>query len=340
MDFRLPYWDWDTSAHRKIPDAYTAPNDTTNPLWDGARLMSPTDEIPDEDVGEAVMEAALTAGTFAEFGGTASGMGIPEGAPHGSVHVDVGGDMGTFDTAGRDPIFYAHHSNIDKMWSDWNKASSTHTNPTDSSFLNLRWNFYDENKVWRSITAAQVLNHENQLRYVYGPSEFMEKLWQILPCLLDWKLIRTDWSVNHPLKLSDEIQNRLVQTLEKNGRVRLHIRNLEVPIDKSAVYRIYTSSEAAKADEGPGSKGYLGAFPVVLNSQPAQHEQKEMKHNERNTRDVTINVTKPMLESLLRSTSPIELTYVERGAKGALRKPIAVRAKEVYFSTADIATET
>jgi tyrosinase-like protein/polyphenol oxidase-like protein len=79
------------------------------------------------------------------------------------------GDMGTFDTAARYPIFYAHHSNLDKMWSDWNKASSTHTNPTDASFLNLIWNFYDENKVWRSMTAAQVLNHENQLRYVYGP---------------------------------------------------------------------------------------------------------------------------------------------------------------------------
>jgi polyphenol oxidase len=333
MDFRLPYWDWDAAAHRKIPGAYTSPNDTTNSLWNGTRSMTPTDEIPDEDVGEAVMEAALTAGSFADFGGTASGSGIPEGAPHGSVHVDVGGDMGAFDTAARDPIFYAHHSNMDKMWSDWNKSSSTHANPTDSSFLNLTWNFYDENKLWRSITAAQVLNHENQLRYVYGPSEFTSKFLEILPCLLDWIVIRTDWSLNRPWKLAGGIQNRLVQTLEKGGRVRLHVHNLSVPIDKSAVYRIYTNSEAAKVDEGPGSNGYLGAFPVVLNSQ------RGMKHNEKNTRDVTINMSKRMVESLFRSPSPVQFTYVERGAKGAPRIPTAVRAREIYFSTADIATE-
>jgi len=335
MDFRLPYWDWDAPAHRKIPGAYTSPNDATNPLWNGTRAMTPSDEIPDEDVGEAVMDAALTAGSFAEFGGTASGSGIPEGAPHGSVHVDVGGfsgDMGSFDTAARDPIFYAHHSNVDKMWSDWNKASSTHTNPTDSSFLNLTWNFYDENKVWRSITAAQILNHENQLRYVYGPSEFTSKFLEILPCLLDWIVIRTDWSFNRRWKLPEEIQKRLIQMLEKGGRVRLHIRNLSVPTDKSAVYRIYANPEAAKADEGPGSNGYLGAFPVVLNSQ-------REKHNENSTRDVTINLSKQMLESFVRSPSRIELTYVERGAKGAPLRPTAVRAKELYFSTAAIATE-
>jgi hypothetical protein len=144
------------------------------------------------------MDAALEAADFTEFGGTATGSGIPEGAPHGSVHVDVDGDMGFFETAAKDPVFYAHHSNVDKIWSDWNKGSSSHTNPTSSAFLNLSWNFYDENKVWRSITAAQVLNHENQLRYVYGPSMFSE----ILPCLLDFVVIRTDWRVTRSLKLA------------------------------------------------------------------------------------------------------------------------------------------
>ena len=130
MNFRLPYWDWDTPSHRKLPGAYSDPNDNSNPLWNGTRSMDPTEEIPEEDVGEDVMEAALTADTFTEFGGTASGSGIPEGTPHGAVHVDVGGDMGFFDSAGKDPVFYAHHANVDKMWSDWNKASSIHTNPT------------------------------------------------------------------------------------------------------------------------------------------------------------------------------------------------------------------
>jgi polyphenol oxidase len=335
MDFRLPYWDWETSTHRKMPGAYTSPNDASNPLWNSTRLMSPTDEVPDEDVGDAVMEAALTAGSFEEFGGTASSSGIPEGAPHGSVHVDVGGDMGAFDTAGRDPIFYAHHSNVDKIWSDWNKASSTHTNPTDPAFLNLTWNFYDENKIWRSITAAQVLNHENQLRYVYGPSRLLEKLL----CLLDWIVIRTEWRVDRPWKLAPATQNQLVQTLDRGGRVRIHILNMSVPIDKSAVYRIYANPEAAKADEGPSGSGYVGSFPVVLNSLSDQQDHQRMKIKESDTRNVTINGSKRIMETLLHPQRPLELTYVERGAKGAAGHPIPVRAKEIYFSTADVAKE-
>jgi len=34
------------------------------------------------------------------------------------VHVDVGGlsgDMAFFETAAKDPIFYAHHSNVTKL---------------------------------------------------------------------------------------------------------------------------------------------------------------------------------------------------------------------------------
>jgi polyphenol oxidase len=337
-DFRLPYWDWDASTHRKMPDAYTSPNDASNPLWNSNRDMSPTDEIPDEDVGEDVMEAALTAANFVGsdgFGGTATDNGIPEMAPHGSVHVDVGGDMGFFDTAAQDPVFYAHHSNVDKMWSDWNKATSTHTNPTDSSFLNLTWNFYDENKVWRSITAAQVLNHENQLRYVYGPSTFSE----LLRCLVRWIDIDINWQFGRPLTLATATRNRLVQTLDKGGRVRMRIRDMSVPTDKSAVYRIYTNPEAAKANEGPGGNGYVGSFPVVLNSRPDQRGHQRMKHKERDTRDATIIVSKRIAETLLRTPRPLEFTYVERRGKGAAGHPIPVRAKRIHFSTANVTKE-
>jgi len=79
----------------------------TNRLWNGTRFMSPTDEVPDEDVGTAVMTGVMALATFPEFGGTASSSGAPEGTPHGAVHVDVGGDKGSFNTAGNDPVFYA-----------------------------------------------------------------------------------------------------------------------------------------------------------------------------------------------------------------------------------------
>lgn len=322
-DFRLPYWDWDVASHRKLPGAHTSPNNAGNPLWNATRVMTPTDELPEEDVGQAVMEAALTAGTFAEFGGTATSSGIPEGVPHGSVHVDVGGDMGYFDTAGRDPVFYAHHANVDKMWSDWNKAASTHTNPIDPAFLNLTWNFYDENKAWRSITAAQVLNHEAQLRYVYGPSTFAE----ILPCIFDWIIIRTDWRVSHTIKLATPMHQRMLQTVKRRGRVRLHIPQLSVPLDKSAVYRLYLNEDAAKGDKGPGGDDYLGTFAVVLNERKGQH-------NHQTTRNVVIPLTGATVDALGRTGPKQQLVFVERGAKQ--KNVIPVRAGDVHFSLADL----
>jgi polyphenol oxidase len=83
--------------------------------------------------------------------------------------------MGHLGFAGRDPIFYSHHGNIDKIWSRWNARSATTTtpayrNPTDPAFLSERWNFFDESQRVVSISAADVLNHQNNLRYSYPSS--------------------------------------------------------------------------------------------------------------------------------------------------------------------------
>lgn len=325
MEFRLPYWDWDVASHRKLPGAYTNPNNNTNPLWNSTRAMSPTDEIPEEDVGDDVMEAALEAANFAEFGGTASDNGIPEGAPHGSVHVDVGGNMGFFQSAARDPVFYAHHSNVDKMWSDWNKGSSSHTNPTDTAFLNLSWTFYDENKVLRTITAKQVLDHESQLRYVYGPSRFSE----ILPCLFDWIVVRTDWRNLRALRVTPAIRSSISKVQGSRARARLHLTGVTVPMDKSAVYRVYSSPEAARKDEGPGGDGYLGTIPVVLNHTGGQHIHKR-------TRNVVFNLSPRKVETLSRAQGAMQLTLVERGAKEDARRPIRVTAVDSFFTVADV----
>jgi len=326
MNLRLPYWSWENTSHRHLPPAYATPADASNPLWNGTRAMSATDSLPDEDVGHDVMEAALTAGTFGEFGGTATDNGIPEMAPHGSVHVDVGGsgDMGAFSTAARDPVFFAHHANIDKMWSDWNKSSSAHANPTTSDFLNLSWNFYDENKVWRSITAAQVLNHENQLRYKYGPSLLVENL----PCLIEWLPIPTDWRAS--LRPSPKIapSSKAARLLAQGNRIRLHLSDVQVPLEHSAVYRLYATAAAAREDRGTGSPGYLGTIPVVVSD-------REGRHAHSPTRDVTVTISRQKLDLLAKQEGSTGLSLVERRRGGAAKAVLPVRARDVQFSVAD-----
>jgi polyphenol oxidase len=323
-EFRLPYWDWEISTHRKMPSAYTSPDNSTNPLWNGTRAMSPADELPDEDVNEDVMEPVYSAANFGEFGGGVSYSGIPEGSPHGSVHVDVGGwagDMGAFDTAGRDPIFYAHHANVDKLWSDWNKGASSHENPSDATFLNLNWSFYDENKVWRSIKASQLLNHETQLRYNYGLSRFRE----ILPCILDWIIVRPPWRFDRAVVVEPKFRDQIMKALDERRPVRMHINHPQIPLDKSAVYRVYADPKEAEADAGPKSPAFLGVIPVVLNSREKHHPPKAPQ--------VVLNVSH-RIANLLRSPEGMRLAFVERPSKKEKveRKVQLLSARDVYFS--------
>jgi len=50
-----------------------------------------------------------------------------ENIPHGPVHLTEdpvqpdNEDMGTFYSASGDPIFFTHHTNIDHLWSVWQK---------------------------------------------------------------------------------------------------------------------------------------------------------------------------------------------------------------------------
>jgi hypothetical protein len=44
---------------------------------------------------------------------------------HGSVHGAVGGIMGTYNSP-KDPVFFLHHTFIDKIWADWQTISPAH----------------------------------------------------------------------------------------------------------------------------------------------------------------------------------------------------------------------
>ena len=325
-NFRLPFWGWDSTAFHKMPVPYVTPNNTTNPLFNSTRVLAPGTPLPDTDVGSAtipVISDVLGLATFDEFGGTASFGGIPEGSPHGSVHVDVGGDMGFFDTAGRDPIFYQHHGTVDKLWSDWNKAAATHTNPTDAAFLNLTFSFFDENKTWRSIKASQVLDHENSLRYVYEPYRF----WDTFRCLI-WRRVATQWKTAQKLAVAPT-DRALGDILRGSSPLRLHFQQLQLPTDRSAVYDIYTTQAEAQASRGGDSPGYLASVGFVLHD-------RANKHPSRGTRNVIASV-RPALRAALARGDALQPFLVERGAPN--KRALPVRAADVAFSVGEMDQE-
>ncbi len=177
-NFRLPYWDWEN--YRFLPEIYAIPANSSNSLYDANRY-APINQGVNLPVADGTAKRiALLDGypDFTSFGGTASKAGFCESNPHDPIHDDIGlhtspfHDMGHLGFAARDPIFFAHHGNLDKIWSHWNALSAKapapkYRNPTDPAFLSERWNFYDEHQRIVSISAADVLNHQNNLRYSY-----------------------------------------------------------------------------------------------------------------------------------------------------------------------------
>ena len=146
--FTYPYWNW--SSDRRIPPAYAKAGSSAG---EGGSLREIQSSWPDrrrgrdfrqddpvlkklgvEALGSKFFEAKTGDDIPFSFGGIARpnpeqayDNNALEDTPHGPVHnyVGGGGDMSDFETAGRDPIFFAHHGNLDRLWETWRGCPET-----------------------------------------------------------------------------------------------------------------------------------------------------------------------------------------------------------------------
>jgi len=113
-----------------------------------------------------------------ELGGVAGlGAGTLEAIPHGTVHFWTGNpkatppfaDMGIFRYSAYDPIFFAHHGNVDRLWELWKTLpGGNRKDITDPDYLNTEFLFYDENGNLVKVKISQALNAISTLRYNYA----------------------------------------------------------------------------------------------------------------------------------------------------------------------------
>lgn len=109
------------------------------------------------------------------------GAGTAELAPHNTMHTWIGDgwhpngeDMGAYYAAGRDPIFYPFHANVDRIWEAWRgirlaaKGKSRHkTGFNDLTWLDSSFLFYDEEARLVRVTVRDMLDTE-KLRYRFS----------------------------------------------------------------------------------------------------------------------------------------------------------------------------
>ena len=98
-----------------------------------------------------------------------------EVGPHGAIHGWVGDpeqpngeDMVHLYSAARDPIFYSHHANCDRLWNVWKTIPGGHRTgfEDDSDWMESQLLFYDENADLVRVKIKDSLDNV-KLRYTY-----------------------------------------------------------------------------------------------------------------------------------------------------------------------------
>lgn len=179
-EFVLPYWDW--TSHPTLPPTFLGGADnpldhvSNNPNFPGphqGRRIGADEPIDPEFNGPLVLQEILDNADFDSAIGSdrrataprpfRGNQSVLEGSPHNNVHGQVSGDMATF-WSPRDPIFWLHHANIDRIWTLWD-ARHPGSFPAVDSFLDYNMNvFFDTSgnqvgKTVRDVLSTQALGY-------------------------------------------------------------------------------------------------------------------------------------------------------------------------------------
>jgi tyrosinase len=173
----LPWWDWTESS--ELPAAYTAQTlngGRRNPLFDAAvvaaggmrqpdwpeRTTRPAERGPTWLPGrglptESDVAQAMASANFDDFTLELENL-------HNAVHVWVGGEMTDPRFAGWDPIFWAHHTMVDRLWALWQLAHPG-DNPR-AEHLGKGLNYF------KDMSVTETLNFTD-LGYDYAATEVL-----------------------------------------------------------------------------------------------------------------------------------------------------------------------
>ncbi len=238
--FNLPYWDYDnptgpTDPRLQLPHQFRIPADpATNKLFVTERnpSMNAGGYLPQGDVQTnfSMSRMEFTCGPThwaSSFGGMltpapihfASGFGALESLPHNAVHDDVGGWMSDPNTAAQDPIFWLHHSNIDRLWDAWEKLDSGRTNNWDATWLDQKFFFFNDAGKQCYLTGKDIINDAKQLGYTYQ----------------DEKVPMPPNKVNCPAKPAPQLTVRSLAEFQPAARITLGAKpvSIDVPLQES-----------------------------------------------------------------------------------------------------------
>jgi tyrosinase len=359
--FALPYWNYSDPtdlSQRALPIIFRQPaNSTTNPLFtasrntqgvgmnNGARLtasaVSTTKALNQTTFTNSVGAGSFggqTVGAPVHFNG---GFGELESTPHNVIHDQVGGSSGLMsdpDCAARDPVFWFHHSNIDRLWDIWLAQGGRKDPVADKTWTGQKFTFFDEKKVKHTMTACDILNAQAQLGYSYEgePTQVTQKC--VPPSLLHAaqprrpaRLItrsaapRVDLGTEPttvPLKLpapNKPLFSSVLTARTRPERIYLHVEGLQVTQHPGVIYEVYVNLPPGTTDpdpEGPNHVGNLTFFGFKRNQMRMHRGARMAAGTPQQSFDIT-DVVRGQQDRGAFDPNNISVTFVPRGTDEA-----------------------
>ncbi|XP_010039984.2 polyphenol oxidase, chloroplastic [Eucalyptus grandis] len=332
--FALPYWNWDAPGGMKMPAMFTDPH---SPLYDFNRNPDhappmlvdlnyncehlPPSNLIDNNLSIMYRQMVSSGKTAKLFLGHAyragdhanPGAGSIELMPHNTVHNWCGDyrqpnleDMGILYSAARDPLFFAHHSNVDRMWTLWKTLGGPkRTDFTHPDWLNASFLFYDENKQAVRVKVKDCLETTN-LGYKYQDVDIPWRNSKPVPRKIAIKVTETSGGIadvaeiprsiaHFPVKLDKVVSTLVKRPKQKRSKKEkeekeevLVIEGIELESDAFVKFDVHINDEQASLSS-PDMTEFAGSFVNV----PHKHKPgKKMKTK------LTLGITE-LLEDLM-----------------------------------------
>lgn len=264
----LPFWDYSDRTQRALPRVFRTPADASNPLYVERRstAMNQGGQLFASDVDNriAFRSRIFSAPTAVGpgFGGyrvppnVGGPPGLIEAQPHNVIHGKIGGWMGVVRMAARDPIFWLHHVNIDRLWTRWLEQGEGRSNPghtpAEEIWHTHRFVFFDENGSSVSMTGADIIDTVGQLDYRYEPDP------AVIPVtrrdLVPPAAPSMEWAMDQPERaLMGTSRRRVIDLGADLVRVPIEVlrANEDATAERARTVALTEANVWASAEEGP-----------------------------------------------------------------------------------------
>ena len=348
--FTLPYWNYSASGstHGILPAAFRV---STSSLFVQNRRSAVNVGPPiDASSSGALATTALNQCTYNPQGVLPGFCQALDSGLHGNVHILIGDgqNMGSVRWAARDPIFWLHHSNIDRLWASWNRAGRS--NPSSTTFLNTTFTFADENGRQVVGKVGDVLSI-SRLSYAYSSYALVPSCPQTSStstALTDTQTTSTDLlqstresarvlAAAGPVPLASEpirVQlksseargaapgttfDKRIRGLRPTTHVYLVISKLQAAVEPEVLYEVYLvpSEEAGTKPRTKHRVGTINFFDAVRHGEDAQSLETDESFV---SLDITHHVRRLLVEGHLKGEPSV--TIIPEGQPATDAKPI------------------